>query len=389
MEGEITPREVLLNAFPGLNPAQAEEIIASGQILTTPSNTILCHEGAQEDTFYILLSGQVEVTKQVRGQPDRVLQHLKSGGFFGEMAILHDAARAATVTTTEPVRVLQIHKEAFTGMIEGNNRVALAIIREVSRRLRNNDEMAIEDLRMKAKELADAYQQLAEEEFARSEFLTTVAHELRTPLMAANGYLQAIRMGMIQGDALPGGLETVWRNLQEITSLTNDILFLQEMDLILPEFRPTDLASIVRAVIEEEQPLAKRLSVTLHLQVDPNLKELPGDPRSLHRAIDAVLNNAIKFSPDGGEVDISIQDGEEAVCLTIQDHGVGIPPEAMPRIFQRFFHLDIICGRVFRGIGLGLSIAKHVIEQHHGTIEVESQLEKGSRFTIRLKKQPG
>lgn len=387
MEGEITPHEVLLNAFPGLSPAQADEIIASGQILTTPPNTILCHEGAQENTFYILLSGQVEVTKQIRGQPDRVLQRLKSGGFFGEMAILHDAARAATVTTTETTRVLQIHKEAFTGMIEGNNRIALAIIREVSRRLRNNDEMAIEDLRLKAKELANAYQQLAEEEFARSEFLTTVAHELRTPLMAANGYLQAIRMGMIQGDALPEGLETVWRNLQEITSLTNDILFLQEMDLILPEFRPIDLAGIVRAVIEEEQALAKRLNVNIGLQVDPNLKELSGEPRSLHRAIDAVLNNAIKFSPDGGEVDIAIQDGEEEVCLTIQDHGVGIPPEAMPRIFQRFFHLDIICGRVFRGIGLGLSIAKHVIEQHHGTIEVESQLEKGSRFTIRLKKQ--
>ncbi len=385
MAEQVALREIILNAFPGIEPAQAEEMISTGQVNTYPPGITLCHEGALEDVFYIILSGQVQVTKQFDSAEDRLLQRLGPGGFFGEMAIIHNAPRAANVTTTMPTTVLEIYKESFTALLERSKSVSLAIIREVSRRLRENDEMAIEDLRLKAKELAEAYQQLAEEEFARSEFLTTAAHELRTPLMAANGYLQAVRLGMIRRDELPGALDVVWRNMQEIISLTNDILFLQEMDLILAEFRPTDMTSVVQAAIEQERPLAERIGVTVRLDAAPGLPSISGDPKSLQRALGAILDNAIKFSPEGGEVSVTVQPaGSKGIEITVQDHGVGIPPQYLKRIFQRFFHLDVISGRVFRGIGLGLSIAKHVIDQHHGTIEVQSELEKGSTFTVRL-----
>lgn len=388
METEIAPREVLLSAFPGIEPDQADEVIASGQVNTYPSGVTLCHEGNQENVFYIILSGLVLVTKQLSGQEERMLKRLGPGGFFGEMAIIHDAPRAANVTTAEQTTVLEIYKESFTGLLERSKSVSLAIIREVSRRLRENDEMAIEDLRLKAKELAEAYQQLAEEEFARSQFLTTVAHELRTPLMAANGYLQAVRSGMIQPNALAGAIDVIWRNVQEITALSNDILFLQEMELILPEFRPTDVIAVLKATIAEERPLADRVGVQVRLEAPAALPLIPGDPKSLQRALGAILNNGIKFSPDGGELLVTAEEKDGEIVLVFQDHGVGIPPESMHRIFNRFFHLDIICGRMFRGIGLGLSIAKHVIEQHHGSIAVESVLEQGSTFTVRLKCQP-
>jgi signal transduction histidine kinase len=385
MTVDIDMRETLLRAFPGLLLAQANEIIASGQVKSYPADSALCIEDERADTFYILLSGQVKVTKRIEFDNQRLLTERGPGYFFGEMAIIHNAPRAASVITTEPSTVLEIHREAFTGLLEHSQTVSLAIIREVSRRLRENDTMAIEDLRVKAKELAEAYQQLAEEEFARNQFLTTIAHELRTPLMAANGYLQIVRMGMMQGDQLQGALETIWRNLQDITSLTNDILFLQEMDLILPEFRPTDLRDVLQAAIEQEHGLAERTNVVVRLEASGNLPKIQGDPKSLQRALAAIIDNAIKFSPDGGEVLVTVKYAGGDLVLTIQDFGVGIPPEAMPRIFQRFFHLDVICGRMFRGIGLGLSIAKHVIEEHRGSIEVQSELQIGSTFTITLK----
>jgi signal transduction histidine kinase len=384
MEHEISLHQVLLEAFPGINPEQVDEVIQSGQINTYPAGKVLCHEGALESTFYIIVSGQVQVTKQLHETEIRKLQVLGPGGFFGEMAILHDAPRAATVAAITPITVLEIYKDSFTGIIEQNNSISLAIVREVSRRLRENEEMAIEDLRLKAKELASAYQQLAEEEFARSQFLTSVAHELRTPLMAANGYLHAVRNGMVEGERLSSALDAIWRNLQEVTTLTNDLLFLQEMELILPEFRPIDLVVVIKAAIEQEKPLADQIGVHIHLDSDANLPNILGDPKSLQRALAAILDNAIKFSPDGGDVDVRVRHIENTIEIAIQDHGVGIPPEAMPRIFQRFFHLDVICGRVFRGIGLGLAVARQVIEQHRGAIEVQSQLEKGSTFTIRL-----
>src|SRR5512137_587403 len=114
------------------------------------------------------------------------------------------------------------------------------MVREISRRLRENDELAIEDLKMRASELAEAYQKLAEQDLARREFITNVAHELRTPLMAAGGFLQLLQKGIITQDKLPATIDTVARNIQQITTLVNDILFLQEMDLILPKFQPVD-----------------------------------------------------------------------------------------------------------------------------------------------------
>ena len=249
MERSISAREALLAAFPGIDEIQVEEIASSAEQQTVPTETILCREGAFESTFYVILSGQVRVSKKLNQNQERTLKVLGPGGFFGEMAIIHDAPRAATVTTLTPVTLLVIHKDSFTGLLEQNKSVSLAVIREVSRRLRENDEMAIEDLRLKARELAEAYQQLAEEEFARSAFLTTIAHELRTPLMAASGYVQAIRSGMMRGEALQNALDTIGRNLEEITSLTNDILFLQEMDLIPSDFKPVDVNGVVQAAI--------------------------------------------------------------------------------------------------------------------------------------------
>jgi len=300
------------------------------------------------------------------------------------MAIIHNSPRAATVTTVLPTTTLVIQKEAFSRLLETNSSLSLAMIREVSRRLRENDEMAIEDLRLKAKELAEAYQQLAELDFARRQFLTTIAHELRTPLMAASGYMQVILSGKLQGETLSSALNTVGRNLQDIITLVNDILFLQEMDLILPEFQPADIGDVIAIVVEQQRAQAERNRVDLKLVVPSDLPPVNADSKSLVRAFAAILNNAIKFSPDGGEVLIEISHDHRWMHIMFQDHGVGIPLEALPKIFDRFFHLDNIGGRLFRGIGLGLSIARQVIEQHQGSIEVQSEPGKGSIFTVHL-----
>jgi signal transduction histidine kinase len=385
MQQEITPREILQQAFPGIDRQQIDEMIASCHTFTYPAGRMLCKEGEYENIFYIILSGKVEVTKRLHMGEERVLKHLSAGSFFGEMAVIQNVPRTATVTTMEPTTVLEIHYDSFQSLIERNKSVSLAVIREISRRLRENDEMAIEELRMKARDLAAAYQQLAEEEYARNQFLTTVAHELRTPLMAANGYLQVIRMGMVEGKELDIALETVWRNLQEITSHTNDILFLQEIDLIPAEFRSTDIGEVIREAIQQKRTMSQQIGVEILLNIEPGLPMVKGNPKSLQRAFEAILDNAIKFSPDGGEVNIRAAHIQDEIRVEVEDKGVGIPADAMPRIFQRFFHLDIICDRVFRGMGLGLSIAKQVIEQHGGAITVKSELGKGSTFLLRFK----
>jgi len=132
----------------------------------------LCYEGAHEDMFYIILEGQVQVTKVINNAQIRLLNYLGPGDFFGEMAIIHNAPRGATVKTVKKTTVIEIQRQAFDNILQTSTSFAVAMTREISRRLRENDQMAVEDLKQRANELALAYQQLAEQEFARRQFLT-------------------------------------------------------------------------------------------------------------------------------------------------------------------------------------------------------------------------
>ena len=219
----------------------------------------------------------------------------------------------------------------------------------------------------------------------RHAFLTTIAHELRTPLMATNGYLQLIRSGIIPEESFQSTLETVSNNLQQITTLVNDILFVQEMDLILSDFRPVDLGDVVAAAARQQEAHARKNHTNLKIETSKGAPIILGDERSLERAVAAILDNAIKFSPNGGDVVVEVGSDAAGAFIRISDHGVGIPPDALPRIFDRFFHLEEVGDHLFRGVGLGLAIARQVIEQHQGSISVQSELEKGSVFTVYLK----
>ena len=384
MSKTVDPTKAICLAFPEMSPAEAEKMVSLGVVKSYPENTILCHEGQIEGIFYVMLDGRVKVTKLINDQQEYFLCFMSPGDFFGEMALIQHAQRAANVITTAPTTVLEIDKESFDGLVRRNSSVSMALVNQVSRRLRENNDLAIEDLRMKAGELAEAYQQLAEVEFARSEFLTTVAHELRTPLTVASGFLQVIRTQKLQGDSLISALDTIAHNLQDIITLVNDILLLQEMDIILPEFSVVDIGSLAASIVEQQRVKAERNQVGLSLTIPPNLPRILGDEKSLSRAIGAVLDNAIKFSPDGGDVQVRLSFNESQVWIAVIDHGVGIPPDKIHRIFDRFFHLEEVKGHLFRGVGLGLSIARQVIEQHKGKIEVDSQLGKGSTILIRL-----
>jgi two-component system phosphate regulon sensor histidine kinase PhoR len=169
-------------------------------------------------------------------------------------------------------------------------------------------------------------------------------------------------------------------------TLVNDILFLQEMELVLPEFQSVDMNLVAQAVVDKYSPKARERNVTLRFAPSPNLTRVSGDAKSLERALMALVDNAIKFSPKGGEVTIKFDQGDEDVFVSVIDQGIGIEEENMPRIFDRFYHLEKHDDDLFGGIGLGLAITRQVIEQHQGKLEVESTSGKGSTFTLTLQK---
>jgi len=382
------PNKVIPRAFPGIKPAEVEELISNCRVQSYEPGKVLCRENATEDIFYMILDGEVQVTKLVNNTENRLLNTLSPGDFFGEMGLIHNAPRAATVTTLTPVIVLELDKQGFDRVLKNSASVSLAMVREISHRLRENDQMAIEELRVRASELAQAYQKLAEQELARRDFLTNVAHELRTPLMSASGYLQLLQKGAMSGGQLQTAVDTVDRNVRQIVTLVNDILFLQEMDLVLSEFQPVDLGEVSRNVIEKYKGKAADKKIALTLRGSQNLPTIPGDARSLERALMALVDNALKFSPHGGDVEIQIESTREKLLVMVRDQGIGIASEALPRIFDRFYHIERHDNDLYSGIGLGLAIARQVIEQHNGALEVSSTPGKGSVFTMTFKRKP-
>ncbi|RJP54900.1 MAG: hypothetical protein C4557_02260 [Anaerolineaceae bacterium] len=381
-----TPARIIPRAFPGIKPDEVQEIIINSQIKTHPAGTVLCREDAVEHTFYMILEGDFEVTKIINNSEKRLLKTLSAGDFFGEMALIHNAPRAATVASLTNAVVLELSKDGFDRVLKRSPSVAMAMVGEISNRLRQNDQLAIEDLRLRAAELADAYQKLAEQDLARREFLSNIAHELRTPLMIASGYLHALKKGMLSGEQLDASIETIRRNVDQIVNLTNDILFLQEMELVLPDFQQVDMVTVVENVITKYKKKAKERGISLTLKGGSRMPPVQGDESSLERAVTALVDNAIKFSPPKGEVEIRFAEQDNHLTIRVSDNGIGIDPEIRPRIFDRFFHLEKSGDELYGGLGIGLSITRQVIQQHRGTLDVQSEPGKGSTFTISLLK---
>ncbi len=381
------PSRIIPRAFPGIKPAEIEELIANSRVQSYAPGVVLCRENEIEGRFYMILEGEVEVTKVINNNEARLLKTLGPGDFFGEMALIHNAPRAATVTTKSPLTTLELDKTGFDRVLHSSSSIAMAMVSEISNRLRSNDQMAVDDLRLRASELAEAYQKLAEQDLARREFLTNVAHELRTPLMTASGYLQMLQKGAMSGDQISPAIETVSRNVQQIVNLVNDILFLQEMDLVLPEFQDVDMNEVAKIVTDKYAPKAIERNVNLRFALRVGLPHVSGDAKSLERALSALVDNAIKFSPKGGDVDVRLSQRGDEIVVAVEDHGIGIEKENIARIFDRFSHLDRHENDLFGGIGLGLAITRQVIKQHQGNLTVTSAPGKGSAFTISLKKK--
>src|SRR6186713_419142 len=150
------PSRIIPRAFPGIRPDEIEALIAHSSIHTYEPGTILCRENAVEDRFYMILEGEAEVTKNINNTDVRLLKTLCPGDFFGEMALIHNSPRAATVTVKTALTALELDKAAFNQVLHNSTSIALAMISEISDRLRQNDQMAVDDLRMRASELAEA-----------------------------------------------------------------------------------------------------------------------------------------------------------------------------------------------------------------------------------------
>jgi PAS domain S-box-containing protein len=225
----------------------------------------------------------------------------------------------------------------------------------------------------------------------KDEFLATLSHELRTPLNAILGWATLLRAGGAgaggAADDFQQGLETIERNARAQTQIVEDLLDMSRIisGKVRMDVGPVNLADVAAAAVEALRPAADARGLRLEVVLDPRTDIVSGDPARLQQVCWNILSNAVKFTPRGGKVQVVLARVNSHVELAVADTGQGIAPEFLPHVFERFRQADASSTRRHGGLGLGLAIAKHLIELHGGTIRAQSDGEgKGATFTISL-----
>ena len=221
----------------------------------------------------------------------------------------------------------------------------------------------------------------------KDEFLATLSHELRTPLNAILGWANILRSSSMSDEQMIQGLETIERNARAQTQIVNDIL---DMSAIISgkmrlDVQPVKLDEVIRAAIDTVQPAAVAKGIRIESILDPLAMAIKGDPNRLQQVLWNLLNNAIKFTPKNGKVQVSLERVNSHVEVCVTDTGQGIDPAFLPYVFDRFRQEDASSTRSVGGLGLGLSIVKHIAEVHGGTVRVKSRgLGHGATFIVQL-----
>ena len=224
----------------------------------------------------------------------------------------------------------------------------------------------------------------------RRDFVANASHELRTPLTSIRGFVEALEDGGLEEtDTAKRFLSRIRANADRMASLVDDLLELSRLESGAqpPTFEPVDCGAVASDVVASFAEVASRKSIRLDSVLTPT-PLVPGDSDRLRRILEHLVDNALKYTPDGGQVTVRVaRDGEGAV-VTVEDTGPGIGAEHLPRLFERFYRVDTARSRELGGTGLGLSIVKHLAESVGATVSVSSEPGRGSRFETRLPPRP-
>ena len=308
-------------------------------------------------------------------EEEQILERLRRGeriDHFETVRVAKDGRQVDVSLTVSPIR-------DSTGRVIGASKIARDITeRKAAREAVLSGERA-------ARAEAERVSRM------KDEFLATLSHELRTPLNAILGWAQILRAAEPTAADLGQGLETIERNARLQAQLIEDLLDMSRIisGKVRLDVQKVDLSAVIDAAVETVRPAAEAKGVRLGKLVDPHAGPVRGDPGRLQQVVWNLLSNAIKFTPRGGRVEVALERVNSHVEITVSDTGVGISPDFLPYVFERFRQADASSTRRHGGLGLGLSIVKHLAELHGGTVRAKSPGEgMGASFIVHLPVSP-
>jgi two-component system, sensor histidine kinase len=346
---------------------------------TYEPGALIIRKGEGGDSIFVIGSGSVEVLLSVNGEPEILLSVIQRGETFGEMGFFERRPRSATVRAREACVVLEVKGEALRRLADTHPEIGLRLLLRLSERLRRMNEQ-MHTLHLNSVEAANR---------AKDEFVAMLGHELRNPLGAIATAIHVLdaRSGPDDTSASLRGI--IARQTHQLSRLVDGLLEVSKLvsgQIVLttqPEYLRDVVMRALTSFHEEGKASRHVISVTgAGVRVQ-------GDAARLQQVVTNLLDNAVKYTPPGGRVDIMVaSEGSDAV-LTVRDTGVGIRPDVLPRIFDLFVQGSDTMARSAGGLGLGLTLVKQLVALHGGSVSASSPgPNQGSEFVVRLPRIP-
>ncbi len=306
------------------------------------------------------------------------------------------------ITITPSLMVILLAANIFLlNFIGSRRRREITGIKTIIKNIRNNiyasaDDIILsknlsglqEEIKLMFEKTRNDIEYLKRLERIRTEFLANVSHELRTPIFAIQGYIETLQNGAINDSSVNTYfLEKAGHHTNNLNNLLNDLIDISmiESGEMRMSYRYFGINEYLKNIANEYRPLAEEKGLELIYHPVNERLQLLGDKAKLKQVMTNLIQNSIKYT-ERGKIEIQVEEEPKHGKIIVKDTGIGIPPEDLDRIFERFYRVDKARSRAVGGTGLGLAIAKHIVEAHGSKIEVISRIDEGSEFSFRLKK---
>jgi signal transduction histidine kinase len=347
---------------------------------------IIFDEGSQADRFYIVAEGAVEVWKDYRLPEKDLLAVHERGHLFGEMALIDELPRSATVLAKEPTRLFYIDRDDFHRIIQNNSEIAISILKSVSDMVRSSNEYFVESLRERARELEKTNQALqeAQEELLRKDRLSTlgkfsslILHDIRNPLSILRSMAEMIILNSNESAKVERNAKRIITEADRLNQIASELLDYSRGEIRL-NMAIVNLESFFNRILDavEEKLQARDIKVVTEIKVS---QPVIMDEQRMFRVFYNLADNARKAMPQGGTFTVRAFKADQTLKVEVSDTGVGMDPSIQRKIFDPFFSYSDE-----GGTGLGMSIVKSVIEAHNGTLFVTSKPKGGTTFRVTL-----
>jgi signal transduction histidine kinase len=372
--------------FHGMADVALEKIRALCSEERFTRGTVLFFEDTPGDHFFVILDGELEIWKRF-GQPDELLLGVSGAGQpIGEMALIDDRPRSATVRARTDVRVLVIHAEDFNELLKTEHAIALTLLKAVTMMVRRSNESHIADLDRQNHELARAYSELkaAQDELVSRERLSVVGrfsslilHDIRNPLSALRSRVELLRVNIENREYVEQSIEKINNDISRMEMLAAEFLDYARGEIRL-QMSICQLDALFARFRESISSKVERSGVLLAIENAVTSPVILDEERVLRLLINAG-ENACKAMPNGGSLTVTARTDKNSLCIDISDTGVGMSSEVLSNIFKPFYSAS-----ASGGTGLGMIIIKSIVDAHHGEVFVHSTEGVGTRISIVL-----